>query len=262
VEKKTLLTATLSGLIFLAVAQVAVVKANMIISSSIEIQSPINYKDRIYQTSTIDISVWAAEVGSSPGIKRISYSLDGKPNVTLSILIKGHTESLGTGTLENLTDGYHFLKAYALPVLGREMSTSTTFLVNTTFRYPTLLLSPLNVTYSNNEIPLTYTINEQAKYVVYYRLDNSPNYTSITGNNTLTELTEGQHTITIKAINGFSLYSEQTTYFTINTTESEKPLATSNSTITLVIATIAIIIGASLAVIAYKRRKLKQQVRG
>jgi hypothetical protein len=220
-----------------AVGQVAVVDANMIMSRSIVIQSPIDFKDRIYQTSTISLSIHASEIGSSPGIKRISYSLDGKPNVTLSIT-QGYTEASGTGTLENLTDGYHTLTAYALPNLGIEISTSTVFAVNASKTviystpppiptpYPTsspapvhylpVMISPLNqTTYNTNQVPLVYTINSSVFYS-YYSIDSpSPNngWTSFDGNITLPSLSEGQHNLALNV----ATYEPHQTYSTIQT---------------------------------------------
>lgn len=98
------------------------------------------------------------------------------------------------------------------------MSDSITFLVNTTFRFPTLLLSPNNSTYNSKEIPLTYTIDD-SKYLVYYELDNS-RQTRLTGNTTLSGLSEGQHTIRAFAADFMTdtgIYSKQTANFTIDT---------------------------------------------
>lgn len=258
------LTAVLVIVFLIApIAQMGAVEANPYNYPSIGIESP---KVRIYQTTTIPVVIQINTPLQYPKIIEMSYSLDGNPQRALSISNSLSSSYLGTGILVNLTNGTHSLEIYALDAQGKIMSPPPrTFLVNTTFRYPTLLLSPLNITYSKNEVPLNYTINEQANCGVYYSLDNS-HFRQIAGNITLPVLSEGQHTITIRATTGNSpyseqinsLYSEQIAYFTIKTTKSEQPLATSNLTIALVIATIAIIIGASLAVLAYKRRKLEQ----
>ena len=245
--------------------QVAVVEANahFISSSSINIGSPMDFKDRIYHTSTINLSISASETGNSPGIRRMSYSLDGKPNVYLNFSQSDlWSRALGTGTLENLTDGYHTLTAYALTnFYSYEMSTSTTFLVNTTVGFPPFLVSPLNKTYSRNEVPLNYAANEQASSYIYsfyaaneqaisyyYSLDNS-NYSSLSSNITLTGLSEGNHTVTVKATDSYgTLHSEQTTYFTVDTTMQT---LTTNLAITLGI----LAIGSVLAVFTYRKRK-------
>ena len=83
---------------------------------------------------------------------------------------------------------------------------------------------------------------------------------------TLKNLSNGTHRIDVWALNAEGETSKSgTRSFVVNTTciaKSEQFLTTSNIATALVIATIAIITGASLAVFAYKRRKLKQQVRG
>lgn len=160
----TVLVIAILVLIFLVglIAQVVIVKANMIISSSVEIKSPNNYE--VYQTSTIDISVVVTVIGSAPDVTSISYSLDDKPNVSLSILKESNVEYLGTGTLENLADGYHSLSAYFHIPYFKDKSTSTTFLVNTTgLRSPsppstTTPLTSSNPALTSNSVPNTIFI--------------------------------------------------------------------------------------------------------
>jgi hypothetical protein len=201
------------------IAQVTVVKGNFLYGPSIGIASPESYEvGRVYQETTVDVAIYIHQFFNSSEITDVFYSLDGTNNRTLSISNNHNIDYSATGTMENLTDGYHFLRAFTLDAQGKSMSISTTFLVNTTFSYPTLLLSPQNIKYSKNEVPLNYTIDREAKYVVYYSLDNSKNYTSLTSNTTLSYLSEGQHEVTIKAMNGFSIYSEKTVYFEISTT--------------------------------------------
>jgi hypothetical protein len=245
------------------IAQVAVVKANPISHPSIYVDSPEHYKvGRVYQETSVDIIAQIyrgfEQYGFSNPISAF-YSLDGNSNNSLTLSYDTYNVIYtATGKMANLTDGYHNLRIFAFDSNGKGLSTSTTFLVNTTFAYPTFLLSPSNITYSKNEVPLTYFFektNDNSILTIYYKIDNISNSLAIRGNTTLTDLSEGQHAITIRAITGFSLYSEQTVYFTIKTTKSEQPLATSNLTIALLIATIATIAGASLAVLAYKRSK-------
>jgi hypothetical protein len=251
--KKLLAATTVLVMIFLMqpMTQMETVKGNPLTGPSIGIQSPQSYKDgKVYQETTVDVAISIHQLVNSSEITDISFSLDGNSNNTLSISNDLNIEYLGTGTIENLTNGYHSLTAYTLDTQGKEMSISTTFLVNTTFSYPTLLLSPLNTTYSKNEVPLNYTIDKEAKYVVSYSLDTSSD-NPVTSNTTLTGLSEGHHTITIRAMNGFSIYSEKTVYFEINIAKTEQPLTTS---ILIVITTVAVII-ALIALVFYKRKK-------
>ena len=201
-------------------SQMVAVEANPynVISPYLFIESPDASPWVIYQTTSIPIEV---EVLPAPNtnLVEISYILDGAPNVKLSITrYETSLTCFGKGTLNNLTDGYHKVIAVSVDSKGNVLSDSTTFLVNTTLRFPTLLLSPNNITYYSKEIPLTYTINDP-KYWVYYQLDNLKQM-HLTGNTTLSSLSEGQHTITAVASDhktGTGLYSKQIANFTIDT---------------------------------------------
>ncbi|MCW4028901.1 MAG: hypothetical protein NWE92_04560 [Candidatus Bathyarchaeota archaeon] len=194
--------------------QGVIVKANFIRVHSITIESPMNQE---YKTSTIGISVVVITFGTGYHLSNLTYSLDGEPPIPLRLSDhigpSGYPDgNIGTRTLINLADGYHNLEITAHS--GNVASASVMFLVNTTGYHSLELLSPLNTTYSKNNVPLTYTC-EDNKYSVYYKLDNS-NCTSINCNTTLSDLSMGQHTISIRAINEGRLYSEQITNFTVS----------------------------------------------
>jgi len=59
------------------------------------------------------------------------------------------------------------------------------------------ILSPQNTTYTTSSIPLTFTVNEPTSWIGY-SLDGQANVT-ISGNTTLTSLSDGQHSITVYA---------------------------------------------------------------
>ena len=237
-----------------------VVEANPynVISPYLFIESPDASPWVIYQTTSIPIEV---EVLPAPktNLVEISYILDGAPNVKLSITrYETSLTCYGKGTLENLTDGYHKVIAVSTDSKGNVLSDSTTFLVNTTLRFPTLLLSPNNTTFYSKEIPLTYTINDP-KYTVYYRLDNSSKQITLTGNTTLSGLSEGQHTITAVASDhktGTGLYSKQIANFTIDTIN---PTPTPTPTVPEFPATLEITLLAMMALVVAVvfRRKTK-----
>ena len=183
------------------------------------VESPSSYPGEIYQTTSIPIKVMR-EFSPFEKTKSIDiyYSLDGGSNITLSITTFGTSSNkFGIGTLENLTNGFHTVIAYSIDMQGNTISFSRTFLVDTTQRFPTLLLSPTNTTYNSREIPLIYTIDDP-KYLVYYLLDDTAVNKRLYSNTTLSELSEGQHTITLKASDlNNGLYSKQTANFTIDT---------------------------------------------
>jgi hypothetical protein len=111
----------------LAEMQFEVVDANPFSEPSISIESPKYCKAEIYRTTSIPIEVRVYMTNTE--FVDIFYSLDGGANTTLSI-IRYETSSgyFGKGTLDNLTNGYHTLKAYSTDTQGNIISDSTTFL--------------------------------------------------------------------------------------------------------------------------------------
>ncbi|HLN88538.1 MAG TPA: hypothetical protein VK253_00570 [Candidatus Binatia bacterium] len=254
-RKAVLVTAILLTILLAEpMVQVLTVNANFITVPVITIQTPAEYNRRIYQNTTVDLEIDVRTPIQSSDIIAISYSIDGSANNTLGFK-SGGLDYSATGTLVNLADGYHFLKVYAIDAQGKTTSEDRLFAVNTTFRYPNLIISPQNASYSSNEVPLIYNISEQVTYA-YYALDNSTNIT-LKGNATLTGLSEGQHRITVTATTDIygSLYSQQTAYFTVDSTKKEQ--TSDNATLTTIIAiTLGILaVGSALAVVTYRKRK-------
>jgi hypothetical protein len=250
-------------------AQMVVVTANpySFIKPHISVDSPDVAKAEIYQTTSIPIEV-SAYPGPNINLVDLFYSLDGGPNIKLSIITYETSAGyFGRGTLENLTNGYHTLRAHAYDAQGKIityqgniLSGSTTFLVNTTLRLPTILLSPLNITYYSNEMPLTYSI-DNSSYHVYYRLDNSTDK-RIDSNLTLSALSEGQHTIEMRAYGNdvnIGIYTKQTANFTIDT---KNPTPTQTQTFPEVPTTLAILflfIAALAVSVSFRRMKTKHE---
>jgi hypothetical protein len=244
-----------------SITPLSIVEGNPIPTSPIMvIASPEPYeKGKIYQETTVHVAVIILQSSKSPKMTDFTYSLDGNTKMPLNTSFQnpfGKTQYNATGTIGNITNGYHSLTAYALDTQTKVLSASTTFLVNTTFSYPEFLLSPTNTSYSKNEVPLTFTTGRATRPVVYYSLDDS-SYTGgivLTHNTTLSGLSDGQHKLTIKAENVFANYSENTVYFEINTAKPEQPLAL-DQTFALGLAVAVIVAVAVIGVILYKRRK-------
>jgi hypothetical protein len=199
---------------------------------TIDIDSPHMYPGDLYQETSIPIEVRVSPFQTGVEFVDMYYSLDDGPNITLSMFtIEDYTAIFGEGTLDNLTDGNHTVKAFSTDTQGNTISWSTTFLVNTTIRFSPFLLSPTNTTYNIKEIPFTYSLDE-SKYAVYNSIDNYSPY-MIKGNTTLAELSEGQHTITAIAYDNGVIYSKQKAFFTIDTsytpTSSPEPTSTPNN---------------------------------
>jgi hypothetical protein len=217
---------------------------------TIDIDSPHMYPGDIYQETSIPIEVRVSPFQTGVEFVDMYYSLDDGPNITLSMFtIEDSTAIFGEGTLDNLIDGNHTVKACSTDTQGNTISWSTIFLVNTTIRFSPFLLSPTNTTYNIKEIPFTYTIDE-SKYVVYNSIDRYSPY-RIKGNTTLPELSEDQHTITAIAydLNGV-IYSKQKASFTIDTsyTPTSSPEPTSTPTNELELAEQEVILGIAVTV--------------
>jgi len=172
----------------------------------------------------------------------MAYSLDGQANN----LIAGNT------TLTGLSDGMHTLTVYAKVIVyppkdifGNMGSDTIYFTIDTTSPIITIL-SPGNRTYDTTDIPLNFTATETTSWIGY-SLDRQANVT-ITGNTTLTELSEGQHSLLIHAkdVAGNTGTSE-TIYFSIKT----EPFPT----LTVVAIVIVAVVGAALLVYFRKIKK-------
>jgi len=92
-----------------------------------------------------------------------------------------------------------------------------TFVVNPAAVPPPLItiLSPQNISYPINNLPLTFTLNETVAWSGY-SLDSQNNVT-ISGNTTLSALTDGSHNVVVYANSTTgAMAASNTVYFTIN----------------------------------------------
>lgn len=212
--------------------------------------SPRPSLEEIYQNTTlpltIDVGVWK----DSPEINSISYSLDGNDNCTLFFSKKSDAVYSASGILANLAEGNHNLKVSAFDVNGGVViSEQETFTVDTTFSYPTVtIISPLNQTYSKNEVPLTYTIDAKVMRA-FYTLDNFDK--AFSGNITLTELSEGPHKLSVSVLNEDYKYAQETIYFTIAKEIEPQLDSFPILPVTASIATVAIV---SIGVLVYFKK--------
>ena len=262
--RKLLFALTTISVIFLLIAPVVqevIVKA-LFSDFYIYILSPRPSNERIYQRSPLPLTIGIGVRIDSPEITSIYYRLDGNDDIALLFSRNSDISYSASGTLSTLAEGNHTLEISAFDVNGGVViSEQETFAVVRNFSYPTVtIISPLNQTYSVNEVPLTYSIDGNVLRAHHY-LDNSPRET-FSGNITLTELSEGQHKIEVnvhsQAFNyPIDKYEEQIVYFTVDTSKNDTALTLNNPTSIVVIAIIAIAIVAVALVIFYNRNKLK-----
>ena len=113
-----------------------------------------------------------------------------------------------TANLANLTDGLHSLRVYVYAVSigdyegGEDDIVPTKSNATVNFRVDSVppavvLLSLENKTYSTTDVALNFTVNE-ADTQVTYSLDGQENVTTV-GNTTLTNLSSGEHSVTVYA---------------------------------------------------------------
>lgn len=108
--------------------------------------------------------------------------------------------------------------------------------------------SPANWNYSSNDISLNFNVNKPVDWVVY-SLDGKDNVT-VTGNATLTGLSNGLHNITVYAKDAFgNMGASETITFTIAKPEPFPTL------VVAVIAVTALGVGVGLAVYFKKYRR-------
>ena len=115
---------------------------------------------------------------------------------------------------------------------------------------PTIsIVSPENKTYKVNNVSLTFTVNELPSWIGY-SLDGQANVT-ITANTTLTELSDGPHTLKVYARDtAGNTGTSETIYFNIVQKTESFP--------TLIVVPIAIIAVVGAALLVYFRKRGKQ----
>jgi len=170
----------------------------------------------------------------------IGYSLDGRINETIN----------GNTTLVGLSDGMHIISVFANDTFGNMGNSDPVyFTVDTVF--PTIeILSPKNKTYTNGSVSLSFAIDEAVSWIGY-SLNGQSNVT-ISGNTTLSELSDGSHNLRVYAEDfAGNIGASDTVYFSVETAESwQLPL---EWLITIIII-VAFIAGTTWFIL-YKRRR-------
>jgi hypothetical protein len=152
------------------------------IAPKISILSPEN---KVYNETSTPLTFTTDKPVSS-----IWYSLDGGPNVTIS----------GNTTLTQLTDEQHSLHVYAqVPTGNIGASELPVFTVDLP---PNItLLTPVERPYNTTAIPVNFNTDKPVSWIAY-SLDGQNNVV-INGNTTLSDLPDGNHTLTIYAADAF-----------------------------------------------------------
>lgn len=159
-------------------------------------------ENKTYPSGDISLEFTVSETPSW-----ISYSLDRQANVTVS----------GNTTFQGLAQGPHNLRVYANDTGGRMGASGVVYFTVDT-QPPTLkLVSPQNKTYNTTSVSLSFTVDETTTWIGY-SLDSQANVT-ITGNTTLTGLSNGAHNIVVYVSDvAGNTGASNMVHFTIDTT--------------------------------------------
>jgi hypothetical protein len=231
-------------------------------------------------------------------LKSVNYQLDGKHSDLTSVNSALESPFDYSVNLTNLTDGVHSLKVYAyasgwviqmngfyeyeVPI--NSSSIIVYFTVDTTSPQ-IMFLSLEKQTYCTSNVPLNFTVSELTTQIKY-SLDGQENVTiagnetltnlpygarapflflsgetELTGNSTLTGLSNGMHNITVTVVTERGSAS-QNTYFSINIDDENENASTANNpipTIPVVAGSIGGIatVGVSRLFYFKKRRRLR-----
>jgi hypothetical protein len=236
---------------------------------SMKIITPPDPPNR-YENNTVSLEVEIYMLNESPRLQSVYYSLDGGPFVYFDFTTlrnssywpdKGGYVVGAKVDIENLSEGSHKVVAYSVDSNGKEMTTSRTFKVDSHYEVTIVeILSPKNITYPTNEIPLIFTINGEVKNASYYFLPPSPmrgNITGvpITGNTTLTGLPDGFYKILLYSFADEKGATMTNLEFTINSTQANNSLTLDTQTSIIVTASIAIVVFAIVSMVYFKKHK-------
>ncbi len=254
--RKEITLAITTVLLFCLIGTIALARSgNPLDQYHVYISSPKQTIDYTYTNTTVDLLVIVWIPTGSPDIASVYYSLDGASNHTLAGSRRYTNDYYAEGTLSDLSEGSHILIAYAESNFGVVAYSQQTFTLDSSYKYPVLtILSPLNQTYTKNEVPVVFTVNGEIQRAEY-SLDFPPAY-NITGNFTLTNLTEGQHSVYVYVqIN--SGHSSSTKYFYIN---SESANSSIPQTFEVMIFVIIVAAAVAIVVVTLFLRKRKQSL--
>jgi hypothetical protein len=226
----------LAMMLVISVSVVAVIQtidvasANFFPGDALAISSPIS--GMVYSNTSISVEIVARVADPTPEVVSITCCLDDNYNVTLTDLSKtlrlpGHIDGSEFAieiVLKNLAEGNHTLEAYSQDAIGREMSASAEFVIDTSYTEPLTVLSPQNRTYYSTEVPLTFVCREDGLYDgrfyhASYMLDGIGS-DIIYDNLTLTDLSVGSHIVMV-GVSTSTWFFGETVYFSIS--EGQEP---------------------------------------
>jgi hypothetical protein len=283
VEKKTLLkAASISGLLFSAVATIQFVNLGMAnpylfrgfvapdqetYPPVITIVSPTN--NTAYNTRrlllTFNVTAPQSRTASSTGVDNVAYKADWR-NEAIDVLQGGQGEPSFDLLLSNIPEGQHSITIKTRGIgtyMNMEELSYTWFFISSTatvsftidYTAPTVsVLSLANKTYDVADFPLRFTVNEPVSQIAY-NLDGKENNT-VSGNTTLTGLANGEHNLTICAEDDAGNVGQSGTIsFTVAVPESESVSEAFPEVLVAAVAVVSISALTSGLLVYFKKRK-------
>jgi len=215
-------------------------------------------ENRMYNSNNVTLS-FNARLGESTSasymrLMQVYYKADWEQNETYVYKNEGIylpydenaiTEFSCDMNLTGVPEGKHYITVHAVEwgayindlfvhmfSINGSSKVSFTIDVSTTIS----VLSPVNKAYDFSDVPLDFAINEPGSQIAY-SLDGKENI-FISGNTTLTGLTNGDHNVTVYAIdNAGNTGTSETVSFTVNKPESfptELVVTASGASVTMV----------------------------
>jgi hypothetical protein len=175
-----------------------------------------------YTSRIISLNISFSTKLFSPIHLSATYSLDGTPKINVPLvsspsMIWSKNRVSGSVNLPELSEGSHILSVY-VEAGSRFYSETVHFTVETTT--PKIkVLSPINQTYVETNVPLMFTVDKASW--TGYSLDGEENI-PISGNFTLIGLSNGLHNVTVYANDTYgNMGASKTINFTVAVAEPE-----------------------------------------
>lgn len=198
-------------------------------------------------------------------LQKVSYQIDGETYGTVNVSSNLSTPFTYTVILTNLTDRQHELTViayasafgyqqwYSYPRSFTINSSSTVYFSLDTASPRIIVLSLENKTYHTSSVPLNFTVDELNSQIKY-SLDGQEN-ASITGNITLTNLSYGEHNITVFATDeAGNTGASETIYFTLSREPEPEPFPV----VPIAAVSVAVALVAAGLLVYHKKQKQRE----
>lgn len=218
----------------------------------------VSPKSAVYHNSTIDIQVVVTKLTDQqyPTITGIRYSLNASDifsykyaNFTYNGLVylpnnKTGYQYIGNATLTDLKEGNYSLNimyGQGNDTIGSWAGSSVNFRIVYDDYTPAILLSPKNQTYSNSDVSLMLSTNENYVYAYYCLNGGKPVFINQT-NSSIQGITEGSNNLQV-FVKFRDIYSDFNVDFTVDPTLTDNSQTLSSDFIFLAVAIVLVVAG-------------------